>query len=217
MELTSLFETAVLIGQCIVALCVLIGILRFKALNTEQRILFILIALTGLVELASRILWMNKISNLFLYHIYAVVEFSLLSILYTRHLKGLIKPVFIEVVIVGFILFAILNSIFFQSLRQFNSNVTFIECLLLIILSILYFYKLLRDLNHKKLEYEPMFWISMSVLTYFSGALILFHVANDLIPIPEKERVAVWGVHALFNIVHYLLYAVALFVNPYRR
>lgn len=214
MELTSFFETAVLAGQCLVALCLLIGILRFKALNTEQRILFTLIGLTGLVELTSRILWMNKISNLFLYHIYAVVEFSLLSILYVRHLKGLIKPVYIEVVIAGFVLFAILNSIFFQSLRQFNSNVTFTECLLLIILSILYFYKLLRDLNHKKLEYEPMFWISMSVLTYFSGALILFHVANDLIPIPEKERVAVWGVHALFNIVHYLLYGVALLVHP---
>jgi hypothetical protein len=61
-----------------------------------------------------------------------------------------------------------------------------------------------------------MFWINISVLTYFSGAFVLFHVANDLIPEPLKIRGVIWGVHSLFNIVHYSLYAVALWIVPER-
>lgn len=115
-----------------------------------------------------------------------------------------------------FVMFALINTLFFQSLEEFNSHVTFVESLSLIVFAILYFYKMLRALEHRRLERVPMFWINMSVLTYFSGALILFHVANELIPLPLEERGAIWGTHAVFNIVHYFLYGVALWVKPER-
>jgi hypothetical protein len=211
------FETVLYGGYFFLAASTLVGVIRFRKLNGDQRILLTLLFNAVIVELAGRILWMNEWSNLFLYHFYAVAEFLLLSTLYSRHLNGLIKPLYIKSLMIAFLIFAVVNSLFFQSLKQFNSNVTFIEGLLLIVLSIVYFYKLLRDLDHKKLERVPMFWINMSVLTYFSGALILFHVANDLIPLPLKERGAIWGTHALFNVVHYCLYGIALRVQPERK
>ncbi|GHN02228.1 hypothetical protein WSM22_37170 [Cytophagales bacterium WSM2-2] len=208
------FEKAVIAGQVLVVVCLLIGIYRFRRASKDQKIVLALVFLAFIVELAARILWTYKMNNLFLFHLYAVGEFTLLMFLYIAHLNGLIKPVLMRGLLVAFIVFAISNTLFFQNLKEFNSNVTFIECLLLILLALLYFYKLLRDLNHRKLQQVPMFWINMSVLTYFSGALILFHVANDLIPLPEKELGAIWGTHALFNIVHYLLYAIALNLTP---
>ncbi|MDJ1506578.1 hypothetical protein [Xanthocytophaga agilis] len=125
----------------------------------------------------------------------------------------MIKSVYVLAVMIAFALFAIINTVFFQSLKQFNSHTIFVECILLIVLAILYFYKELRDLENRHLERVPMFWINASVLTYFSGSLVLFYVANDLISESMKTKGVIWGTHALFNIVHYILYAIALLIR----
>jgi hypothetical protein len=214
MSSTVFFEVTRGIFHVLLVSALIIGSIRFKKLSFDQRILVCLLVCTLVVEVVSVLLWRFKMNNNFLYHVYSVFEIFFLGTLYARNLQGLLQPVYVNVCIVFLGLFALVNTLFFQSLKEFNSNVTFVESLLLIILSMLYFYKLLRDLEHRKLEREPMFWINMSVLTYFSGALLLFHVANELLPLPEDERAAIWGTHALFNIVHYLLYGMALGVRP---
>jgi hypothetical protein len=213
MDTSLFFEKMVLACYVILSGAVLIGVLRFKTLNNDQRILFFLLILTSLVQLSSTILWKYKMNNLFLYHFYTVAEFLLLGVLYAKHLNGLVKTTFMQGLMFAFVILALINTLFFQSLNEFNSNITFTESLLMIVFSVLFFYKLLRDLQHRKLERVPIFWINMSVLTYFSGALILFHVSNELISIPKEEREIVWGTHAVFSLVHYFLYAVALWVK----
>lgn len=210
MSTRNFSEVTLYLGYALLGISLLIGCLRFRRLSNDQFTLWLLVVFAAVTELISRVLWSFKVSNLFLYHIYCVAEFSLLIILYRRNLKGLIHPHFFTSLIAAFILFAVVNTLFFQNLRQFNSNVMFVECLVLIILSILYFFKELRDLEHRNLEKVPMFWINASVITYFSGTLVLFYAVNDLIPVPLKDQGIVWGVHALFNIFHYGLYSVAL-------
>lgn len=196
------------------ALALVIGLFRFKKFTGDQRLLYYLVVTASVAELLSEILWRLKMNNLFLNHFYAVAEFYILGFLYARHLDGLIKSVYIRGLMLIFVLFAVINAIFLQELNTFNSNVTFAESLLLLLMAMLYFYKLLRYLEHQELQLVPMFWINMSVLTYFSGALMLFHVANELIPLPKDEIEAIWGTHAVFNIVHYGLYTVALWIKP---
>lgn len=213
MEIDFFFRNSLYVGYLSLAISVIIGLVRLKKLNGDQQLLLILIGLVILVEISSRILWYLSTNNLFLYHFYAVIEFLLLATLYNKHIHRLIKPMYMFIIMTSFVLFAIINTAFFQSLKQFNSHVTFVECILLIVFAILYFYKELRDLENRHLERIPMFWINASVITYFSGSLVLFYVANDLIPESMKVKGVVWGTHALFNIVHYALYAVALLVK----
>jgi hypothetical protein len=208
------FNYALLLNYLSILLALLAGVVKLKALEKDQRLLFSLILLVSVVEISGRILWYFSKNNLFLYHFYSVAEFLLLGLLYKRNLNGLIRPKHMNAVMIAFVSFATLNTLFFQSLKQFNSNVTLVESLLLIIFAVLYFYKMLNDLQYKTLERNPMFWINISVITYFSGALVLFHVANDLIPESLKVRGVIWGVHSLFNIVHYALYALAIWVVP---
>jgi len=214
MSSTLFFEITRGIFHLLLILAVVIGTIRFRKLSFDQRILLCLLACTLVAEAVSVLLWHFKMNNNFVYHVYSVFEVFFLGTLYIRNLQGLLPAVYLKACIGLLGVFAMVNTLFFQSLKEFNSNVTFVESLLLIILSTLYFYKLLRDLEHRKLEREPMFWINMSVLTYFSGALLLFHVANELLSLPEEERAAIWGTHALFNIIHYLLYGIALWVKP---
>jgi hypothetical protein len=207
------FDTALVLNYVSIVSAFAVGVFRWKSQNRDQHLLMLLLCLVLLTEVAGKILWHLGKNNLFLYHFYCVGEFTLLALLYERNLVGLIESFYIRMLIGIFVSFAVVNTLFYQPLTEFNSNTTFVGSLLLIILSMLYFYKLLRDLEHRKLERVPMFWINMSVLSYFSGALMLFHVANELIPLPEEERTAIWGTHSVFNIVHYVLYAIALTAN----
>lgn len=214
MTVTDFFEKAALAVHILMVGAIVMGLVKVKSRTGDQLLLLSLIIISGLVELIGRMLWQKSMNNLFLYHFYTIIEFLLLGALYARNLAGLIKPFYMKVLIAAFVMFAVANTIFFQSLKEFNSNVTFVESLLLIVLSLAYFYKLLRDMNHRKLERVPMFWINMSVLTYFSGALLLFHVTNELFTFPKEEIAMLFSTHALFNIVHYLLYGIALWVKP---
>ncbi|MDJ1485702.1 hypothetical protein QNI19_35065 [Cytophagaceae bacterium DM2B3-1] len=201
------------IVHLLILACILIAILRFRTLQFEQKIVFYLLSITLPVELVSVWLWKVHINNNFIFHFYTVAEFLLLAIIYRKHLNTLIKSVHVLAVMIAFVLFAVINTVFFQSLKQFNSHTIFVECILLIVLAILYFYKELRDLENRHLERVPMFWINASVITYFSGSLVLFYVANDLISESMKTKGVIWGTHALFNIVHYVLYAIALLIR----
>jgi hypothetical protein len=175
------------------------------------------VCIATIVELTARILWTYRMNNLFVYHFFIPIEFFLLAILYRHHFDGFIPRSVISFMIIAFTTFAIINTIFFQGLLTFNSNASFVECIVMIVLAMIYFYKLLRDLKHKNLERVPMVWINMSVLTYFSGALMLFYVSNELVDMPPEDRVVVWGTHAVFNVVHYALYAVALLVKAEKK
>lgn len=214
MKNLSFFEAARSIFHFILVVDLAVGTLTFRKLIFDQKILYYLMICVAVEELVTVSLWKLKRNNNFVYHFYAVAELLLLGTLYAAHLKTWIKPVYMRTLFVLFVLFAVLNALFFQSLREFNSNVIMVSSLLLIMLALLYSYKLLHDLDHHPLKQVPMFWINMSVLTYFAGAFLLFNVVNDLVPQPLKERQVVWGVHAVFNIVHYLLYGIALWVTP---
>lgn len=209
----TLFETIEWINYSSMLVALIIGIVRLKTVNRDQLTLLILIGLVTIVEIVGRILWYSSTNNLFLYHFYSVAEFLLLGSLYKKQLSYLISAKYFNLIFLAFVLFAVINTLFFQSLKQFNSNVTLTESLLLIVFSILYFYKELHYLENPNLAKVPMFWINAAIITYFSGSLVLFHVANDLIPVPMKEMGVVWGVHAIFNMIQYTLFAVALAVK----
>ncbi|MFY8037118.1 MAG: hypothetical protein ACOVMQ_08125 [Cyclobacteriaceae bacterium] len=209
----AFFQKALVAAYFFVGLAWLVGLFRFRQLNTDQRILFALICVAVVTEVCARILWNFQLNNLFLYNLYIVIEFLLLCLIYSHPLAKMIHVKYFYFAMGSFVLFAVVNALFFQSPHQFNSHVNFTECLLLMLLAILFFYQETRDLVHRHLLRTPLFWINASVITYFSGALVLFYVANDIIPMTLKERGVVWGVHALFNIVHYALYTVALTVN----
>jgi len=217
MQAITFFEIARWCVHLAIATCIVIGLSRFSLLNADQRLLFYLVLITAAVEVAALWLWNIHQNNNFIFHFYSVAEFVLIATLYSRHVGGLIRPFYMTCAMMVFAIFAVCNTLFFQNLTQFNSHVAFVEGLLLIALALCYFYKMLHALEYRDLERNPMFWINVSVITYFSGALVLFHIANDMIPEPLKVRGAVWGTHALFNIVHYILYGVALWVTPGKR
>lgn len=210
----NFISTLLIIPYYFIGLSMLVGILTYRRHTRTQRILFLLIIITAVVEALSTLLWSKKINNMPIFHIYGVVEFLLLSSIYKNKLYSFNSKRWMNVMMILFVGFSLINVLFIQNLHEFNSNGLTFSSLCMIFFSILYFIQLLRESKYSSLERIPMFWINVGVLIYFSSSIFLFHLSNMLIPESLQVRGVAWGVHAIFNVFHYLAFTIALWVRP---
>lgn len=204
-----------LIPYIFIVISLIAGVFTYHRQNFIQRLVFILVVITAFVELASKILWYQKINNLPLFHFYAVIEFSIILLIYEwSYQKSISSRSGFRYLIYFMVIFAILNGVFFQGLLEFNSNVITLSAFILTFFSLLYYYKLLKEVKHLSLERQPMFWINTGVLIYFSSSLVFFLASNVLASQSIEVRGIVWGTHAIFNVFHYITFTIALWVKP---
>lgn len=192
----------------------LIGFVRRNYLSKQQKYLLALMVVTGVVELVSKILWYHKINNLSIYHFYAVIEFLILASIFQAGLGSLISSKWFDLLKLAFVVFAIINGIFLQSILKFNSHVIAVSCSLLVTFSLIYFYHLLNGVQYSALGSNWMFWLSSGILIYCSSTLVLFSLSNYLVSKPIEIQRSVWAMNAGFNIIYYLTIMRALWLKP---
>ncbi|MFD2563398.1 hypothetical protein [Aquimarina rubra] len=202
------------ISSFIVVIPLVLSIFKFKSLHKIQLKLVYLLVVVFVVEFIANILWYQKINNLPLYHFYAIIEFLLIINIYRVVLSKIFSKWFFIILGVAFTVFAVVNTLFFQDLNTFNSNVTTLLGVVVIFLALSYFYALLKEVKYSALETNPMFWINSGFLIYFSSNLILFFINNNMFKGSTEASYLVWGLHAIVNIVLMLFYITALWVNP---
>ena len=210
-------KTSILLAEIsasIGILPILIGLFRRKQANAAQRTLLLLVLFAFATEIvALAIAGLFKANNLFLSHFFPLIEFFFLSKIYQKELEDILPANFFTSLLIVFTSGALINSFFFESLLQFNNKSRAISSLLIIFFTLAYFYKTLKEVKIKKLESEPLFWLSIGLLIYFSASFFIFIFSNYLQP-SVKLSYTFWGIHALLNISLYLFYAIALWIKP---
>lgn len=206
-----IFKTA----QMSILVPLLVGIFfRFKSFNTIKYILFILLTISVIVALFSRYLWSLKENNLYLLHFYTVLEFCGWIVIYYLLFESVIMKKILFVLGISFIVFSVVNSVFLQPLSTFNSNSRSLESIILVGLSITYFFKIFKEKKVVYLERNDLFWLNSAALIYFSGSFLLFGFSNLLLQSNSYEIKEVWVIHALFLCMHYLLITIGLWIKP---
>lgn len=191
-----------------------IGIIKYRALSLELRSIFWFCVMVFIMDGIGRILWLSSISNLFLGHIHTIAEFLLLANAYRIALRGFVKPLLIPAIMVLFTLLAVCNTLFLQGFKFNNSNIKIIESVLLIAFTLVFFYKLGRDLIVARLEKYPMFWVNCAVLVYFSSSLFIFLYSNYILLYSKQLGIRAWFVHALFFILFNAILSLSLWIVP---
>lgn len=194
-----------------------IGLIRYSKLVQGMLSIFWFCVATLVLESIGTVLWIAKTPNLWIGHIYTIVEFSLLANAYRIALKGFIKPILIPSMILLFTILAVSNTLFLQSFKYNNSNIKIIEAVLLIGLALLLFYKLARELKISRLEKYPMFWVSCAVIIYFSSNIFVFMYSNYLLQYSKLLGMRIWFIHALFFVLFHIMLALSLWSSPPNR
>lgn len=159
-------------------------------------------------EVTMSLLSKKGINNLFLIHIYVVVEYIVFGYVYAYYLNSikLRKPIYITIVL--FTAFSIFNVICLNGLKEFNTYGLLVEGALFIILSLLFFYKLFKDLEVGNLFTLPMFWINCAILIYFTANFMLFGLVELF---PKEVGSNLWdNIHTTFTGVYSILMAIGL-------
>lgn len=194
-----------------IALPFVIGIIRRKYLQKEPLIIFYLILNGILFETISRSMTLFHLkNNLPFFHIYTVIEFFIISWFYWLVFKDYFSKLLIPIVFFTFFIFSLIDSFIFHNVFTFNSYAKSLECIIIVVLSVLYLYKTFNEFQEKDPSDTPVFWINAGFLFYFSGCLFLFTFSNYMLTQVKSMAIVTWALHAFFMILMYILIAVGL-------
>jgi hypothetical protein len=121
-------------------------------------------------EIINRIFVKSGVENtLLLSHLYVIFSFILLCLFFQEVLKGFIKRIWFKSIMVLFGVFYFIIILFFQSFNEYP-NISFsVLSIIIIVFSLLYFYKTMIEAKIVKLADEPLVWINTGIVIFFTG------------------------------------------------
>jgi hypothetical protein len=156
------------------------------ALTTKQRyitLLFIYLVSSLVVGLLAFYVRAHTKTgnNLFLFHIFTPVEYTLLSLVYYTVLSGqkIRKAVFVSIPV--FMGLSVFFSLFVQGTLDNNSYIGIIESILLVCQTLLFLREVLLLKQVTALYRYPLFWISTGILVYFTETMVIEGLLDYLI------------------------------------
>lgn len=191
-----------------VVLPTLIGVKNYRYHQRDLRALTVFLLLSTLTEIGAIALFANGKNNFPLLHLFTLIEFALLSYIYSEQVQRIIPRKVIFGVAVAFTLFSIANSLFIQSVYAFNTYARGVEFLLILLYALLHMY-LLSNREEGALTQMPMFWFTLGVLLYYASSFFVVLMVNMVLP----QQQFVWAIHNIFLLLHYLIFAKALWIR----
>lgn len=182
-----------------------------KGLKREQKMIAAYIILAAITELAAFIMGRIYTSNLPILHVYTLLQFLLVALLFRQFIRQKLHHQIWLTVTILFLCGSIINSLFIQSIWKFNGYARAAESLIVVLFVIGYFYRLLFTEEAKTPLYGiPMFWISTGLMFYFSACFFVFLMSGDVLIMSSKVFTISWAFHDLILIIHYIFLTAAL-------
>ncbi len=176
---------------------VITGILSYKLLTRELKILMGFLIISFSVAMVSTHIAFTGKSNMMVFHIYTLVEYTFLIIIfsYWQKIKAVKTGLLISIPL--FTLIWIIVKLFLEDPLRFDNFTSSLECAVLVSVSAYTLFSMVGE-NLKSLYREPRLWVSTAVLIYFSGNLITFALSSIIV---------IWTIHNVLHIIADLCYA----------
>ena len=158
--------------------------------------------------------WSYLQDNLWIYNAFIPVRhLFLLSFFYAILASPLTKRLIILSVI-PFLCFAIVDYFFIQTPHEINSYTFSLANIITVLLSLNFFYQILKDKEIITLSASPQFWIVLGTFMYCSGTLPLFLFLNYLNKRPAIAD-SYFRINDALNILMYTLYLISFLCKPH--
>lgn len=190
-----------------VGLPLVVGLLKLKALNAVLRALFVFLLLSGISDIICVIYFDNvKLLNTFL-NCFGVIETLFVLNLYRIKLRNKkVIPIFAGI----FLLIAVSRFLIQNKYSMEDSIVTSSEAILIVLLSGVYFYRLINSDEIENSSENYFFWINFSFLLYFGSGLMLFAATEFINHAPVAIASILWSLHLFINITCNMLFATGI-------
>ncbi len=204
------------IGLVLVAAAV--GLARYRRLPQALRYVALLAAFDVVMELTVVALHrlLHLPSNLFLFPLIAIGEVGLLALAYRAALGSATFGRVVPWVVAGFSAYALwvswveFHRVHYPIIIQITAD------LLQFTLAALYFWKLLRELHVEHPQRDPLFWVSVGLVVFVLGDLLIMLFSNYLLAHYSLglQRLMLGVVRPGFLLFLYGCYSLALWMPP---
>lgn len=192
-------------------------ILLLNRQRLDRRLyLFIPLLIFALLPECSRDLlgeghWLHQLT----FALYSPIEYFILCLVIASYLKNQKVRKVIYYSIPVFIIISLVIQIWLKPMGNFYKYLDMqIEHPLLCIWTLVYFFQLASDKKELSFKENPMFWISIGHLFFYSASTFSYGFGSYLAHIGNEEfsDIVNW-ISKIFNLVLYLFYTIA-FISP---
>jgi hypothetical protein len=193
-----------------VVLPICFSIIRLKNLSLSFRLLFLFLLIALLTEIVSFYFSRsNKVAYNLTQNSYTLIEGILLSLIYYIEYKSKLTRRIILLFIIYLIIHTFIKLCNDSSATQ-NAIIIWIECLVMMGLSLSFFFGIFAELTIPRGVEYPFFWFNCSILFYFATSIILFLFLEHLADMDKATFSKIEGLNFLANIVHNSLFAIGI-------
>jgi len=186
-----------------------VGIFFYAKLTGGIRYILFYTCTAALCNVLAYYLMARYSNNMPMFHVYAVIEFTLCALFFRKALEGTRLARYLPAVIFSFAVLSILNSIYIQDIFSFNSYSRSLEAVIIIIFCLFYMYRMLGSKKRSK-EENAFLMISVGLFLYFSGSLFLFMFSRYLL-VNQAAIELGWGTHAFLVFAMNVFFAIAFY------
>jgi hypothetical protein len=185
------------------------ALLTFSKQERVLRKFCLFILFSALAETAAIVYANNGWNNMPVSHVYTYGQVMISAWIFYDLVTGYKKKT-IVVLLISFLCFSIINEMFWEAFKIFNSNQRYFAGITMIIFCTMYFAQLFKDVKIVRVEHDPYFWMSASLLIYIAGTLFLFIMTKELM---KSENNATWNLNCLLNIIQNTGFTIALWMG----
>lgn len=190
---------------------IILSFFYFKRYNRTIRFLFYYLYISAIFDLISILLAEYKLNNILFAHLDTLSQIVFLGVFYYYSLKIQLIRKSVILITICLALFTIINGIFIQGFDHFNSYSRTAGNIFLIFPPLFYFYEVFIQDKIVRIEKEPMFWISVGTLIYYTGTLFVFILyMNHNFGVSEEISNQIWVVNSVLNILQNMLFGIAI-------
>lgn len=194
------------------------GIIRYRRLPSGLRYIALVAGFDMLMELSMMVIIkvIHQKSNLFLIPLIAVGEVLLLSLAYREVLQSAWFNRVMPWIVGLFSAYALADGWIGLGVVHYAIGVQITSDLLQFSLAALYFWKLLNELHVESLRREPFFWISVGLVVYVLGDLLITLFSNYVLAhySHQTQVLVMLVVRPLFIVALYCCYSLVLWMRP---
>ena len=187
----------------------IIGSIQFRFFSKELKTVYYFVTFGLLTEIYSKIHLHYIMKNTTpIGHFYFPIAFLIAGLFYKQILSDFIKPKYILTIIIAFLIYCLINSLFIQNLFEYASLEGSIGSIIIFLFSILFFTKVMIEAKIVKLSKEPLIWINSSFLLYYTGNFFFYALYNLRANTSYQMALFAGQVFSVLNLIFYLLIAI---------
>ena len=189
----------------------LLGAIKFKTLNNTLRVLFFYLLISVITEILSYLLPGKCLSCFYaVQNTFTILEGLFFVAIYLTIFTATVSKYIVATTGVIYIIFAASNFLSSKSYFGADNLVSMVETVIIISLSILFYFKVFIDLRVSKFNSYSFILLNSAVLIFFSSSFVLFLFDDLITHISRMTFEHLWSLHLVTNITYNIFLAAVI-------